>query len=107
MALERIPVRPPHLGDDPCAICGQPGSVCPDCGQAFCSTHNLNPHVAPDHEPDAHLVAPPIEPETETQRLAREIREMEQRINGTEEDRLRRRHAQLKAHLDRLAEDHP
>jgi hypothetical protein len=99
MALKRKKLRPWHDGDDPCAVCREPGSVCPDCGQAFCAACNVNPHVPPGHLPSAHRKAPEPVPETEEQRLQREIREMEQRLAGTPEDRLRKRHAQLTAQL--------
>lgn len=93
--------RPSAVGDDYCFHCGKPGSTCPDCGEVTCASCNVNPYAPDGHEPSAHLEPPPVVPETEAQRLTRENLELERQLFGTLEDRLRKRHAQLKVELSR------
>lgn len=103
----RRPPKPSPVGDDPCVLCGNPGSTCGDCGVVLCALCNVNPHVPAGHQPSAHRTPPPVVPETELQRLLRENAELELQLHGTQADRLRRHNQALRAELARRAEEPP
>jgi uncharacterized Zn finger protein (UPF0148 family) len=94
----RIPQgdEPPLDIDYACVNCGEPGSMCQQCGNVFCINCNKNPHIQEGHEPAGHLTPPEPEPETELQRLKREHWELLRELEGTPEEQMRRKNDALR-----------